>query len=269
MLTDAVNYIEDNLCNDISQEDIAKVCYSSLSSLQKLFRYTFNYSIKEYISKRRLTSAAKDLVDSEMTITEIAMKYQYNSPEVFTRAFSKLWGTPPSNFKSKWKFTGIFPKLIVDNQGGNIIMTGKKVDISELYDVLREKQDTYILCFDIVGLTSINEISYEVGDKAILECLRRIDDAADEDMLLFRIGSDEFTLVTGLTEACKAEELAREVLSLNGSAVSCNGRDVPVSMRVGATRLKGNSLRYSELFMNLHTAINNTREAGTDVLIEQ
>ncbi|ADL52671.1 helix-turn-helix domain-containing protein [Clostridium cellulovorans] len=266
VLIEAINYIEENLCNYILQEDIARECYFSLSSLQKLFRYAFNHSIKEYITKRRLTNAAKDIVNSQMTITEIAMKYQYNSPEVFTRAFSKLWGISPSKFKNQWKFTGIFPKLILEYNGGNVV-TGKKVEISELYEVLKENQNTYVLCFDIVGFGEINKISYEFGDKVILQCLKRIDTVAKEDMMLFRIGGDEFALVTWLTEASEAENLAKTVLESNGEFIDYNGQGIPVSMRVGATKIFGNNIRYNELLDDLQNTINVTRENKKEIFL--
>lgn len=266
ILTNALNYIEENLCNPISQEEIAGECFCSLSSLQKMFRYAFNHSLKEYISKRRLTNAAKDIVNTEMTITEIAMKYQYNSPEVFTRAFAKLWATSPSKFKANWKFTEIFPKIIIDYNGGNN-MSHKKVDISELYDVLKSKQNTYVLCFDIMELKPINDISYDAGDKAILECLRRIHEAAADDMLLFRIGGDEFALVTGLTKINEVEELAKKVLQRNGNTIKYNEQNIPISMRAGATKFIDKNLRYSQLFADLQNTINTTRDNGKEILI--
>lgn len=266
ILAGVLNYIEENLGNPIFQEEIAKDSYCSLSSLQKMFRYAFNYSIKEYISKRRLTNAAKDIVNTEMTITEIAMKYQYNSPEVFTRAFSRLWGTSPSKFKTQWKFTGIFPKIIIEDNGGNN-MSSKKIDISELYDVLKSKQNTYVLCFDIIKFSAINEISYDAGDKAILECLKRIDEAASEDMLLFRIGGDEFTLVTGLKDINSAEKLAENVLKKNGDPIIHNKQNISLSMRVGITKFEGSNIQYNRLFTDLQDTINITKNNGKDILV--
>ena len=75
-LINAINYIEDNLINEVTQQMVADSCYISLSSLQKLFRYAMNLSVKEYISKRRITNAANDLLSSDMTIMDIAFKYQ-------------------------------------------------------------------------------------------------------------------------------------------------------------------------------------------------
>ena len=95
ILTDAINYIENNLCNDFSLENVAASCYSSLSGLKKLFAYVFHMGLKEYISKRRMTHAAHDLLNTSESITQIALKYQYNSPEVFTRAFFKGMANHP------------------------------------------------------------------------------------------------------------------------------------------------------------------------------
>ena len=90
MLADAISFIEDNICNQFNHQIIADYCYVSLSSLQKLFRLALNLSIKEYISKRRISLAAEDILSTEMSITDIAYKYQFSSPEVFCRAFKKF-----------------------------------------------------------------------------------------------------------------------------------------------------------------------------------
>ena len=74
IFADAVNYIEDNLCNDVTQDDIAAACCCSLSALQKVWRYCTHTSLKEYISKRRLTRSAEDIAHTDMTLTDIAMK---------------------------------------------------------------------------------------------------------------------------------------------------------------------------------------------------
>ena len=76
IFTTALDYIEHNLCSEFTQEDIAAVCYCSLSALQKLWRYATHTNLKEYISKRRLTNAGIDLLNTDMTVMDIAMKYQ-------------------------------------------------------------------------------------------------------------------------------------------------------------------------------------------------
>lgn len=270
ILSDALIFIEESLCEPITQEDIAKACFCSLSSLQKLFRYAFHFSIKEYLSKRRLTNAAQDIIRSELSITEIAMKYQYNSPEVFSRAFAKLWETTPSTFQNQWKFSGLFPKIVdfdyIGMNEGGLVMK-RKVDISEIYDVLKSLTGTYVLCFDVVGLLPINNISRELGDKVILEAVRRIDTVAREDMLVFRIGGDEFALVTGLSDIEEVKTLAHEVLALNGNKITLREYEQSVSVRAGAIKMKNTNLRYSELYTDMQDTINSSRNDLTEIFV--
>lgn len=260
ILTDAINYIEDNLCNEITLENVAEACYSSLSGLKKLFGYTFHLGLKEYISKRRMTHAANDLINTELSITAIALKYQYNSPEVFTRAFFKVWGTTPTAFKKQWRFTGIFPKLLFEYDGGKI-MSRRKVDLSELYDLLKNRTDSYVLCFDMIQMDAINKNhGSEAGDKAILECLRRIDNLSDDSCLLFRIGGDEFALVTNLQDMKEVEKLAKKITALNGQPVIHNNIEIPIGMRVGCTKIVGSNIRYKDLYADLYKAIEAAKE---------
>ena len=72
----------------------------------------------------------------------------------------------------------------------------KNVDISELYDLLKERKKCYFVCCDICHLIPINEISRKAGDLAILEAMKRISEAAGEEDVMFRIGGDEFVLLT-------------------------------------------------------------------------
>ncbi|HWT75357.1 MAG TPA: helix-turn-helix domain-containing protein [Mobilitalea sp.] len=260
ILTDAINYIEDNLCNDFTLEDVAEACYSSLSGLKKLFGYTFHLGLKEYISKRRMTHAAQDLLKLDSSITDIALKYQYNSPEVFTRAFFKIWGTTPSAFKKQWRFAGIFPKLLFEYDGGTI-MSRRKLDLSELYDLLKSRTNSYVLCFDMIEMEAINcNYGREAGDKAILECLRRIDSLSEESCLLFRIGGDEFALVTNLQDSEEVRKLGHRILALNGQTILHNNAEIPIGMRAGCTKIIGSNVRYKDLYTDLYKAIEGARE---------
>lgn len=257
IFVDALNYIEDNLCGRISQEDIAAECCCSLSALQKVWRYCSHTSLKEYISKRQLTCCAEEILRGGSTLTEIAMKYGYNSPEVFTRAFRKLWGVTPSEFREEWHSPGIFPRIIPDEdriKGGNNM--GRKVDISELYDILRANSESYVLCCDVERLLPINEtLGHAAGDCVIREAFRRIDAAAGEDMTAFRIGGDEFAIVTGLSDPEQVRALGEKLIAQNGNGVEFEGSMIPVSLHLGAVKLSSEHLRYSELFGRLADTI--------------
>ncbi|SHK06752.1 AraC family transcriptional regulator [Hathewaya proteolytica DSM 3090] len=267
VLTDALNYIENNLCDIINQEELAKACYCSLSSLQKIFKYVFQLSINDYICRRRMTCAAKELIESDMSITDISFRYQYSSPEIFTRAFTRVWKMTPSEFRRERRFTGLFPKYDFKYDGGENIMSSKKFDISMLYDEIKKRSNTYVLCFDICGMMELNKISRDVGDKAILQCLERIDNNASDDMFLFRSGGDEFVLVTGLENLEQLEKLAEKIMDLNGQTIESQGESIPVFMRVGGMKIGEGNLKYCDVFTNIREVIEETRRSKEDVRI--
>lgn len=259
VLAESIDYIERNLCEPFGRAEIAKHCHVSLSTLEKLFRYALFMSIKEYVTKRRMTLAAKDIVQSGLSVTDIAMKYQYNSVEVFTRTFRRVWNVAPSAFKDRWTFTGIFPRINYEyKEGDDLYMARKRVDMSDAYDFLKEKSGSYVLCFDIQGLVPINMISSKAGDLAILTCAARINDAAGDGMLAMRIGGDEFALVTGFTDEGEARALSETVLKKNGEPILFEGQTIPLALYCGVTKIP-KSLRYSEFFSELHRTIQDSK----------
>lgn len=261
ILTDAVNYIEDHICEDISCQMVADFCFVSLSSLQKLFRYALHKSLKDYITRRRICCAADDILKTELSFTDITYKYCFHSPEVFSRTFHKVWNESPSSFKKHWKFSGIYPKLDYNyEEGEDLEMARKKVDISEAYEVFKELKGTYVLCFDIFGLVPINNISFAAGDLAIIETARRIDEVRGDNTLMFRIGGDEFALVTGSKEEEEVHEIARKVQSKNGQTFRYENQDIPLSLWLGLTKIPETNLRYSDFFMNMHQAIHHSKD---------
>ena len=86
----ALEYIEQHISDSCTQEEIAKAACVSLSSLQKLFRYVFDHSVNEHITKRKMTLAAEELLSGTVSVAELAIKYGYSSTEAFSRAFRKV-----------------------------------------------------------------------------------------------------------------------------------------------------------------------------------
>ena len=259
----ALDYIESHLCEDISQEDIAAACFVSLSSLQKMWRYCTHFSLKDYISKRKLTLAGRLLQSEEVSVLDAAMRFGYNSHEVFTRAFKKVWGISPSKFKKQWKGDcGLYPPLNPEYIERNDLMRVKKYDISEFYDYLRTQTGTFVLCFDIQNLMVINnDLGSEAGDKAILEAFRRINEAAEDNMICLRLGGDEFAMITESSDPDVVTVLAEKVLSQNGAEVPYSDGKVSVSVRCGAIRI-GEHLKYSVLCNDFNAVMEKARTTG-------
>lgn len=95
-MNNVVNYIEDNLENEIDYDIAAKKAMCSKSHLQNMFMAITSVSISEYIRRRRLSSAAFDLKNTNLSVLDIAVKYGYNSADSFTRAFKSIHGITPS-----------------------------------------------------------------------------------------------------------------------------------------------------------------------------
>lgn len=265
VLEDALRYIEENLENDFTQNDVADACYVSLSGLQKLFRFALHFSVGEYIVKRRMTCAAKALCETDASVTEIAFRYGYNSPEVFTRAFTRVWRVKPSEYRRNRHFCGICPPVQIPPMKMEGHDLRKQFDISELYDYLLSNKGTYVLGFDICGLLPINEkIGREAGDLAIIETVRRIDAACEDGMLALRLGGDEFVLVTALSDQAAAQKLLHSVLSHNGEPIVFQGQEIPLSLHgclfeITSAYEGGSSINYCSLLNQFQARMDEER----------
>lgn len=141
-LNEMIDYIEEHLTDDISLEDIARFAYFSLPHIHRIFKYLMDYTLKEYIRKRRLSEAAIDLINSDMKIIDIAMKYQYNSNESFTRAFKHFFGITPVEYRKNEKLFGIIPRHYRRKEGKNLRLLK---EIEDIFDQFRNDPATFNL----------------------------------------------------------------------------------------------------------------------------
>ncbi len=261
LLAAALEYLEEHLQEDVRTEAVAHACYCSKSTLEKLFRYANHMTIREYLVRRRMTKAARVLLEQPgVSILEVAFDFGYGSNEAFTRAFKQIWNCNPSEFCEMHRHSELFPRLRVPMEEGDTYMrTRKPVDISELYDLFKNRRDCCFVCCDIAKLEPINKASRKAGDLAILEAMRRMEEACGEEDVMFRIGGDEFAILTDSTESAYAEGIAERIRNFNGQCFAWNGHDFPLSLHVGVTRYEGKHLKYNELFTELHTAILNSK----------
>lgn len=116
----AIDFIENNLENDISVQDVADKVFISPIFLQRGFSLMTGFSVGEYIRNRRLYQAALDLVNTEDLVIVIAYRYCYETPESFTKAFSRFHGVTPSQVRNNTPFKPFLPiKINLTVQGGN------------------------------------------------------------------------------------------------------------------------------------------------------
>lgn len=122
-IQNAINYIEEHLTEEIDYEEVAKEAACSNFYFQRIFGILCGLSLGDYIRNRRLTLAGDELSVSDDKVIDIALKYGYESPESFTRAFSRFHGVTPSEAKkdgSKLKsFSRISVKITLS--GGSVM----------------------------------------------------------------------------------------------------------------------------------------------------
>lgn len=95
-LSQAIDYIEDNLAGDISYEKAAKIACCSTYYFQRMFSYVVGIPLSDYIRRRRMTKAAFEIQVSDDKIMNIGSKYGYSSPTAFNRAFHSVHGVAPT-----------------------------------------------------------------------------------------------------------------------------------------------------------------------------
>ena len=142
-IQEAIDYIEENLLDNITAESIGRAINYAPSSFQNLFSAVTGYSMGEYIRFRRLSYAADDLFNNKLSVTEAAFKYGYETSEAFSKAFKRLFNCSPSNLnQNSRRFAPI--KINYKLQGGfnmakNFIPNLMKVDWSD-----NQKQNEFV-----------------------------------------------------------------------------------------------------------------------------
>ena len=116
----ALDYIEEQLTDEIDYDAVAKQACSSSFHFQRMFGMLCGFSLGDYIRMRRLTLAADELTRTGRRVLDVALKYGYDSPESFSRALSRFHGITPSEARrggSVKSFSRLSVKLILS--GGN------------------------------------------------------------------------------------------------------------------------------------------------------
>ncbi len=93
---ESINYIEQNLADELDIKDIADKAALSPFYYQRIFGALCGMTVGEYIRARRMTLAAQELFGSDTKVIDVALKYGYDSPDSFAKAFQRFHGITPS-----------------------------------------------------------------------------------------------------------------------------------------------------------------------------
>jgi len=99
----ALKFIEKNLCECISLDSVAESVGFSKYHFHRTFQSEVGIPLYDYIRKRRLASASTLLLNTDISILEIAIKHQFESQEAFTRAFKSIYNLPPGRYRKLMK----------------------------------------------------------------------------------------------------------------------------------------------------------------------
>ena len=96
-LNGALRYIEEHLLEETDSTLAARHVGLSRFYLERTFAALTGMSVSEYIRARRLSQAASELIAGDAKIIDLALRYGYDTPESFTKAFSRFHGVTPTN----------------------------------------------------------------------------------------------------------------------------------------------------------------------------
>ncbi len=155
----SIDYIEANLKEDISLEQVSSQAYSSVSHFYRMFQITTGYSVMDYVRKRRLNQAAYELLTTSRRIIDIALDYQFSAEETFIRAFVKKFGITPGRYRRSGNVHDLFTKITLNDH--DIILNKGDVDMEPRF-IKRE--------FKLVGIEG--EVSFDGNFELTLNSLQ-------------------------------------------------------------------------------------------------
>ncbi|MDO4945552.1 MAG: AraC family transcriptional regulator [Ruminococcus sp.] len=152
----SIDYIEDHITEPLNYEKIAEVMHLSGFYYQKIFSILCGISLGEYIRNRRLSLAGGELLTTEDKIIDIALKYGYDTPEGFTRAFTRFHGATPNAVRKKQIPIKFYAKLTVSIlvKGGSSM--NYKIEKKEAFKIIAKTQ-RFDKIEDVLGRKDIPE----------------------------------------------------------------------------------------------------------------
>lgn len=173
-IQNAIDYIEAHMTEELDYEAIATESFSSSFHFQRMFSILCGYTLGEYIRNRRLTLAGAELATTKAKVIDIALKYGYDSPESFTKAFRTFHGIPPSQARRCGAMLKAFSRLSikVTLEGGSVMhykieqkpamtLTGYKKRLTGS-PMSRDLQDHNFICDTRINQAILTYLAHDV-----------------------------------------------------------------------------------------------------------
>ncbi len=157
----AVEFIENNLKEPIAVADIAEAVGCSLYHFCRIFNKVIHHPPYDYLMRRRLSESAQALIESDQKIIEIAFDYQFNSPETFSRAFKRMFGIQPYQWRKQGRADSrlLMPRpsfeYIEHINQGNILkptfVEKEAIQVAGVVSLVREERPVIALLWKILA----------------------------------------------------------------------------------------------------------------------
>ena len=152
-LNKAVEYIDEHLESEIDNEQLARIACCSVFHFSRMFSYVAGIPLSQYIRNRKMTAASFDLQTTDIKIIDLSLKYGYESPTAFNRAFKRVHGIAPSTARKKGVKLTAFPPISFTMQIKGEEKMNYKIETKE--------------AFRIVGVSKHYEMNIEENFKEV------------------------------------------------------------------------------------------------------
>lgn len=166
-MNQAMDYIEAHLTDEISYDRLAQIACCSTYHFQRMFSFITEVPLSEYIRRRRLTKAAFELQAGGVKVIDAALKYGYETPEAFSRAFKNLHGVMPTASRSPGVALKAYPRISF-----SISIKG---DVEMRYRI--EKREV----FRVFGATTTISTDHEKAFEQVPQFFRKCDEDGSTD----------------------------------------------------------------------------------------
>ena len=139
-MRNAIDYIEEHLEDEMNLDKVAQIACCSPYHFQRMFSFLIGVPLSEYIRRRRLTLAAFELQNSNKKIIDIAMKYGYNSPDAFTRAFTAVHEVTPSKAREKGIALKAYPRVTFSLSLKGVIAMNYRIEEKQAFKIVGVKE---------------------------------------------------------------------------------------------------------------------------------
>jgi AraC family transcriptional regulator len=138
----SLEIIENQISEKLTVEHIAGSVHFSKFHYQRLFREMVGDSVMEYVTKRKLTLAGKELLETDAAVVDIAVKFGYDSREGFSRSFKAFMGVTPGEYR-KYSLAAIAQKTVKES--------GKMTYSKTTNEIIRELNDFIVRAKETAG----------------------------------------------------------------------------------------------------------------------